>query len=239
MRTLAAATLAALAIATPAIAQSPDKPPMHRFDGTLLTVNAEGETQVAPDIATINIGVVTDGATAAAAVADNSTKMTAVVAALKKAGVADRDIQTSNLSVNPQYQYVEREAPKLTGYQASNQVNVKVRNLKNVGKVVDAVVAVGSNQVNGISFGLDDDAKAMDSARVDAVKKARARAELYAGAAGLKVGRILSISEAGTEPPRPYPVAFARMAAQAAPPPPVAPGELAIAVSVQVVFELN
>jgi uncharacterized protein YggE len=239
MRAFALAALAGLVLGGAAAAQAPDRPgTMRFFDGALLTVTADGETKVVPDMATINVGVVTQAPTADAAVADNSRKMNAVMAALKKAGVADKDIQTANLSVNPQYRYGQNEPPKLTGYEAQNNVTVKVRNLKNVGKAVDAVVAVGSNQINGISFGVEDDAKAMDAARVAAMKKARARAELYADAANLKVQRIVSIVEGGAAAPI-YPVAMMRAEAAAAPPPPVAPGELTLTASVTVTFALK
>jgi uncharacterized protein YggE len=209
-------------------------------EGAMLTVNAEGKTKIAPDIATINIGVVTQGATADAAVSANTAKMNAVLAAIKKQGVADKDIQTSNLSVNPQYQYNQGEQPKVTGYEANNSVTVKVRDLKKVGKAVDAVVAVGSNQVNGISFGLDDDTKALDAARVDAVKNARARAEIYAAAAGLKVQRIVAISEGGSyAPPYPVPMVAMARAEKMDSAPPVAPGELNLTANVSITFLLK
>jgi uncharacterized protein len=237
--------LAAVAVATcaaaPVTAQAQLAPATQPqlLDGTLLTISAQGETKIAPDLATINIGVVTQGSTADAALGANSAKMNAVVAAIKRAGVADRDVQTANLSVNPQYQYGENQPPKLQGYEATNNVTVKVRNLANVGKVVDGVVSVGSNQVNGISFGLDNDDKATDSARTDAMKKARARADLYATAAGLKVSRIVSISEGGgSGPVYPMPMmARAQMAGNAAPP--VAPGELSITSDVTIVYLLK
>jgi uncharacterized protein len=243
MRVLAASllTLALGLAAVPpnASAQVPVSAAPVMIDGALLTVTADGETKLAPDLATINIGVVTQGASAEAALSANTTKMNAVVAAIKRAGVADRDIQTSNLSVNPQYTYGENVPPKLNGYEANNQVTVKVRNLKNVGKVVDSVVGVGGNQVNGISFGLDDDSKAMDAARTAAVKSARARAELYAAAAGLKVDRIIAISEGGGASP-PYPILMARMAGGAAnAAPPVSPGELTVTANVSVSFLLK
>lgn len=244
MRVLAASLLTAALglVAVPAAAQAqvPVSSAPVMIDGALLTIASDGETKLAPDLATINIGVVTQGATAEAALSANTAKMNAVVAAIKRAGVADRDIQTSNLSVNPQYTYGENVPPKLNGYEANNQVTVKVRVLTNVGKVVDSVVNVGGNQVNGISFGLDDDTKAMDAARTAAVKKARARAELYASAAGLKVDRIVSISEgAMATPPYPMPMmAQARMVGNGAPPP-VAPGELTVTANVTVSFLLK
>jgi uncharacterized protein YggE len=240
VRHVLGAAAAAAVLGAPVMAQAQMAPATQPqlLDGTLLTISAQGETNIAPDLATITIGVVTQGGNAQAALSANATKMNAVVAAIKGAGVADKDVQTSNLSVNPQYQYTDGQPPRLTRYEARNNVTVKVRDLKNVGKVVDSVVAVGSNEVNGISFGLDDDAKAMDQARTDAMKKARARADLYAAAAGLKVNRIVSISEGGgAGPVYPVMVTAARMAANA--PTPVAPGELSIASDVTVVYLLK
>ncbi|HWA23833.1 MAG TPA: SIMPL domain-containing protein [Caulobacterales bacterium] len=242
MRAILSAFLVLATLAgAPAYAQAPmPARPAMMMEGALLTVVAEGRTKIAPDIATINVGVVTEAPTADAAVAKNTAQMNKVMAALKRVGIADKDIQTSSLSVNPQYQYGENQPPKLNGYQANNNVTVKVRNLKNVGKAVDSVVTDGSNQVSGISFGLDDDTKAMDLARTDAVKKARARAEIYAAAAGLKVDRILSISEAGASPPvaYPMPIAMAR-ASKAEGAPPVSGGELDISIDVTVTFTLK
>lgn len=236
---LAPAVLAlGLAAAAPAHAQlaGGPGPVAARPDATLLTVSADAEVRAAPDLATISTGVRTEAATAQAALADNAKRMQAVFAALKKAGIADKDVQTSNLSISPQYAYAEREPPKLTGYQASNQVSVIVRDLGRLGAAVDAVVAAGSNQVDGVAFGLTDPDKARDQARKDAVAKARARAELYAQAAGLKVARIVSISEGAAEPP-PVPMPMAKLAMSDATP--TAPGELAIGVTVNVAFELR
>jgi uncharacterized protein len=240
MRALAAAALVAvLAFSVPpASAQVPGRAAPMMLDGAMLTVSAQGEIKVAPDIATISIGVVTQGQAADVALAANTAEMNAVVAVIKRDGVADKDIQTANLSVNPQYQYGQNEPPKLTGYEARNQLTVKIRALKKVGKVVDAVAGVGGNQINGISFGLDDDGKAMDAARVDAMKKASARAELYAGAANMKVDRILSISEGGAAAP-PFPIAMARAEMAGSPPPPMAPGELTVTADVTVAFLLK
>jgi len=208
-----------------------------RMDGTMLHVSAEAEVRTAPDLATINTGVMTEAPTAQAALADNAKRMQGVLAALKKAGIADKDVQKSNLSIAPQYAYAEREPPKLTGYQASNQITVIVRDLKRLGPAVDAVVAAGSNQVDGVTFGLSDPDKALDQARKDAVAKARARAELYAQAAGLKVARIVSISEGGGGAPPPVPMPMVKMAMSEATP--MAPGEMALSVTVNLAFELR
>lgn len=206
--------------------------------GTMLTVTAEARTSEKPDLATITAGVVNEAPTADAALAENARRMTAVLAAVKRAGIPDRDVQTAQLSINPQTVYAENEPPRVTGYQATNTVTVKVRNMGNVGKTVDALVAQGGNQLNGISFGLNDPDTALDRARADALKKARARAEVYAQAAGMHVKRIVAISEGGgVEPPRPMPMmAMARAAAVATP---VAPGEVDLTANVTVMFELE
>lgn len=228
--------LAAVLLAAPALAQVPAQIP------TTLTVSAEGKVSRAPDVADLSAGVVTQAATATAAMSDNAQRMSAVVAALRKAGVADRDIQTAGLNLNPQYRYVENQPPQLVGYQAANTVSVRVRDLKNMGRAIDALVASGANQVNGPSFRLDKPEGALDEARTDAVKTARARAALYASAAGMKVRRIVSINENGGYAPPPYPMPMMRAAA--APmaekaDTPVAPGEVEQSVSVTVTFELE
>lgn len=241
-----ALTSLALSLALPgvAMAQNVSSGPVIAAGNTLLSVSAEGRSTRAPDLALFSAGVTSQAATASAAMAANSADMARVVAALKKAGIADKDIQTSNLSLNPVYgQPVVRpdgqmtQEPRIIGYQASNTVSVKQRDLKQFGKVLDTLVAAGANQINGPSFQLDQPDAALDEARVEAVKKARARADLYARAAGLRVARILSISE-GFSPPPPMPVMFAKAAAMDAAAPPVAPGEVEMGVTVTVQFEL-
>ncbi|MBL8551043.1 MAG: SIMPL domain-containing protein [Hyphomonadaceae bacterium] len=247
MRPIAfAAVAAALSLsAAPALAQAPEAPmPGHRMmmpEGALLTVSAEGEAEVAPDLANISLGVVTEGQTAAAAMQANAQRMAALVQSLRRAGVAERDVQTANVSVNPQYVYGDGVPPRITGYQASNTVNVRVRNLANLGRTVDAAVAAGGNTINGVSFSIDDPEPVLDRARRQAVQRARARANLYAEAAGMRVNRIISISEAGAAPPMPYPVpmmmAERSVAAQVATP--TMPGEVKSTANVTVVFELR
>ncbi|MGN6357139.1 MAG: SIMPL domain-containing protein [Novosphingobium sp.] len=211
---------------------------------TLLTVTAEGRASRAPDVAVFTAGVASTGATAGQALSANAAAMNRVIAALERSGVASRDIQTSNLGLNPVYAEprrlpdgsVEQGTPRITGYQVSNQVTVKQRDLARFGQVIDTLVAAGANQVNGPSFQVDNGDAAADAARTDAVRKARTRAELYARAAGLRIVRILTISEGGGYSP---PVPMYRMAvAQAAEASPVAPGEVAINVNVSVQFEL-
>lgn len=230
------AAMALVLAATPLVAQP--LPPVPPISGTLLEITAQGETRRTPDIATISAGVVTQAADAASAMRENATRMDRVIAALKRAGIADRDIRTANISLSPQYRYANNEPPVITGYQASNNVTVRFRDIARSGTVLDALVATGANQINGPDLGLDNPASALDEARVDAVNKAKARADLYARAAGMRVKRILSISEASYETPRPMPVML-RMEAAEAPASKILPGEQSLGVSVSVRFELE
>ena len=245
MKRLALALLCAVAL--PSAAHSQAAPPVTIAPGnTLLTVSADGRSLRVPDLAVFSAGVTSSGKTAGEALRSNAADMNRVVAALKRAGIADRDIQTSNLSLNPVYapqvqrpdgQY-EQPEQRIVGYQANNTVTVRQRKLDEFGRVIDTLVEAGANQVNGPSFQMDEPDAATDEARLAAMKKARARAELYARAAGLRVVRILSISESGGYTPGP-PVVFARMAADsAAAPSPVAAGEIQLNATVTVMFEL-
>ena len=206
---------------------------------TTITVSSEARVERAPDLAEMSAGVVTQAATAAEASRANAAQMTGVIAALRRANVAERDIQTSGLSLQPQYDYQERQAPRLTSYQAVNTVTIRLRELGRAGTVIDALVAAGSNQVNGPSFRIEDEDAALDTARAAAVAKARRRAELYATALGLKVRRVVSLNESGGNQP-PVPIIRARMmASDAAASTPVAPGEVSLSASVVVEFELE
>ena len=260
--------LAALALAAfpaaPAFAQAAQPAIEVAAGNTLLTVSAEGRSFREPDLAIFSAGVTTQGASAAAALAENSRAMTQVIAALKRAGIAERDIQTSNLSITPVYADPDRDAmmaarvsgqpyvppppdqrvPRIIGYQANNNVSVRQRDLDDFGEVIDTLAAAGANQINGPMFQMDQAEPALDEARLDAIRAARARAELYANATGLRIVRILSINEGGGYygPP---PVVFARAATMGgAPPPPppppapVQPGELQMTTQVTVLYEL-
>jgi uncharacterized protein YggE len=259
---LFAAAALALLPATPALAQAAQPAVAVGPGNTLLTVSAEGKSLREPDMAVFTAGVTTQGQTAAAAMAENSSAMTRVIAELKRAGIADRDIQTSNLSISPIYQDPNRDAmmaarvsgqpyvapppeasvPRIVGYTATNNVSVRQRNLGDFGKVIDTLASAGANQISGPMFQMDNPEPALDEARLAAVRTARARAELYAEATGLRIVRIMSIAEGGGYygPP---PVVFAErgMAAGAPPPPPpapVQPGELQMTTNVTVLYEL-
>jgi hypothetical protein len=230
----------ALAAATPAAAQDHrmHEEHMKMMDAAMLTVTADAQVRRAPDLASINLGVSSRADTASAAMEANGKQMTAVMAALKKVGVADKDIQTATLNLSQEMIYNNNEPPKPGGYTAMNQLNIQVRDLKKLGSAIDASVNAGANQIYGVTFSVQKADEALDDARREAVKKARTRAELYAAAAGLTVERIVSISEGGgAAPPMPYPVmAKAEMAGGATP---VAPGEVELGVQVTVIFRLK
>ena len=203
---------------------------------TTITLNGHGGVDHAPDIARITVGVSIDAETASAAMSQQASKMTGVFEAVKASGVGDRDMQTSNLSLNPNYSYPEKLPPKLIGYKATNKLSVRVRDLRNVGKTLDAIVKAGGNTIEGIAFDIEKPEPLRTEARIAAIKDAADKAELYAKAVGYKVKRIVTVSEASSyEPPRP--MAMARMA-QAAPSTPVAAGELTLNADVSVTFEL-
>jgi uncharacterized protein len=195
---LAGAGLAAATL--PAMAQEAPAAPV-LIDGTLLDVVAEGTSTRVPDLALIQAGVVTQAASASEAMQQNAAQMTRVLAALRKAGIAERDLQTARVSLNPQYRYENNQPPVLTGYQASNQVSVRFRDIARSGPILDALVREGANNISGPNLTIEKPEAALDEARTAAIAKARARAELYAKAAGLRVERIVSISEAGAARP--------------------------------------
>lgn len=240
LRPLALALALAAALPMTSNAQTPPPAPMVAApQGTLLSISATAEASRTPDVATISTGVVTQAADANAAMRDNAVQMDKMMSALRTAGIAARDIQTSGINLNPQYKYADNQPPTIVGYQASNTVNVKVRELAKLGKVLDALVAQGANQINGPSFGIDKPEAAMEEARLAAVKKAQAQAQTYARALGLQVKRIVSISEGGGGQPGPMPVMRMMAAAPMEKDTAISPGESSVSVSVEMVFELG
>ncbi len=232
----AAAAVAAVMVAQAASAQPVPPAP---FSGTRLELQARGEVRVTPDIAVVSAGVVTQSVDASSAMRENAARMSRVFAALKQAGIAEKDIQTTSVNLSPQYRYNNNEAPVITGYQASNTVSVRFRDIGKSGAVLDALVKQGANQINGPMLEVESPQAAQDKARLDAIKTLQARAALYAKATGLQVKRILSISESVDYSPGPMPMARMAMAAPAAEKTDIAAGEQSIGVSVSVVFELN
>ena len=229
---LAAWTLALGLLAAPAFAASDATPPR------TITVTGEGQSKAVPDEAQLSTGVVSQGRTAAEALAANSEAMNAVFDTLKKVGIPEKSIQTSEFSVSPQYRNDKNgeRTNEIVGYQVTNSVSVTVDDLKRLGPVLDALVASGSNSLGGISFTIRDPKPLMAEAREAAMKDAMARAATYARAGGLTLGRILAVSEGGVEMPRPV----FRMAMAAAPAaPPIAAGEESVSASVTVQFEIR
>ena len=234
---IAALMLGVTAWAAPAAAQQATI--TQTIAGTRLDISATGEVTRVPDVAVISAGVVTRSTTATAALQEAADRMERVITALKRAGIQDRDIQTSSVSLNPEYRYPENQSPQLTGYTASNQVTIRFRDIRNSGKILDALVAQGANQINGPNLTIDKPEAALDEARANAIAAGRARAELYARSLGLHVARIVAVSESGgyaVPPPAPPMPMMARMeAAQTK----IEPGEQKLQVSVSMTFELQ
>lgn len=228
-------------VAQGAAAQTPVPTAMVVPEGTVLDITATGSVKRTPDVATIRVGVVTQDATAAAAMAENARRTASVSVALEKAGVPARDIATSDISLSPRYRHTEDQPPVITGYQASNMVTVTFRDVRKAGPALDALVRAGANQIDGPTLSLAKPDEALDAAREDAVAKARARAALYARVAGLAVQRVVAIDEAGENGgDRPRPIAYnmasmARADAASA----VQPGETEVSATLRVRFLLK
>lgn len=221
---------------TAALAQAEPMPAA----GTLLDVSTRGVVSRVPDVATIRAGVVAQASTAAAALAERESRMARVLAALRRAGVPARDMATAQVGLQPQYRYADGQPPQITGYQASNTVAIRFRDVTRAGGILDALVAAGANQIDGPDLSVDRPEAALDEARTAAITMAKARAELYARAAGLRVRRIVSISEgeADAGSPRP-PILYARASAAPAEATQIAAGEKDLSVTVNVRFLLD
>lgn len=226
-----------LLAAVPAFAQLTQ--PTVGVNGTLLNVSSNAEATRIPDVARISAGVVTQAVDSNGALRANAQQMDKVMAAIKKSGIAERDVQTSGVNLNPQYKYEDNKAPQIIGYQASNTVNIKVRDISKLGQVLDALAAQGANQINGPMFSIDQPEPVYDQARMDALKKAQARADTYAKALGLRVVRIVSIDENSNGGFQPMAVLSAAPRAAKEFNSPISPGETTLSVTLNVVFELG
>jgi uncharacterized protein YggE len=207
---------------------------------TLLTVHATATTRTAPDLAIVTLGVVARGANARAAQAAQAARMEAVMQAVRAAGVEEAEVQTVGYSLEPQYTYPRGGSPRITGYQSRNIVSVRVRDLNAVSGLIDATVADGANELQGIQFTFQDNEAARNAARAQALETARARAEAYASAVDMKVARVDSITEPGGAAP-PLADGYGRAISVAAEQSAnlVAPGQLDSQSSVTVVFVLR
>ena len=220
------AALFAFAFFTPAAVQAQQH---------IITMSGHGETHGQPNTATLSAGVSVDAPSAAAALATANKNMQRVLTALTDLGIADKDIQTRNFSVHPQYATGNGEAPRVTGYQVTNQIEVRLRDIGKLGRALDGLVAAGANQINSVNLSIQDPATLMADARAAAVADARTKAATFAKAAGVSLGSILSINENGDNGPRP--VVFAAMAKAASVP--VALGEETVNAEVTITWEIK
>jgi len=202
-----------------------------------IAVSGVGEVTAVPDMATLSVGVTHEDDDAAEAMQQASEGAADVIVRLSEAGVADRDVQTSAVSLRPVWSNNRNsdDAPEVTGFRASVSVTVRVRALGSLGDVLDAVVSEGANQVGGIQFGFQDPAPLMNAARMAAVEDGRAKAELYAQAAGVVLGPLLRLEEPGSGTPRPegFTMASARDASV-----PIAEGELSVSARVSLIYSI-
>jgi len=204
----------------------------------VLTVTGTANHASAPDMALVRLGVTTSAKTAADAMAQNSAQMAATIDVLKAAGIAPRDLQTSNLSLRPEWtsrNASSNQPPRITGFTARNTLSVRVRALDGLGGVLDAVIRAGANEFQGLSFTLSDPTPAADEARRGAVEDARRKAALYAMAAGVTLGPVLSIAENGGA--RPFAPEMARAAMADAVP--IEAGEVSVSASVTIVYSIK
>ncbi|WP_417686301.1 SIMPL domain-containing protein [Roseibium sp.] len=207
-----------------------------------ITMSGEGTASVAPDMAVVTTRVVTMAKTAPDALGQNTKAMTSVIDEIKAAGIEAKDIQTSGFSIYPRYDDRREnpsQTPEIVGYEVANGVTVQIRDLAKLGTILDTVVRSGANQVNGISFRVSNAEEKLQAARKGAVENAKAKAELYAAAAGVKLGRVLSISEAGISIPRPYAVRAEKMMMADSAPVPIETGEETLSANVTITWELS
>ena len=233
LRRLAAASFFLLSGSLVIDARAEDSSMQH-----LLNVGGHGEVRQRPDPAVVTAGVISQADTAGAALAANTSAMQSVMKTLKDAGVADKDIQTSNFAVQPRYDCNEGQHPKFLGYDVQNTVTVSLRDLGKLGAVLDRLVKSGANQINGISFDLADPAAALDEARKLAVADAKRKADIYAVAGGLTLGPVVSLVEGGrSQPPVPMRASMAKAGYSADVP--VAAGEQIVAVDITMSWSLK
>ncbi|MFD5098520.1 SIMPL domain-containing protein [Streptomyces albidochromogenes] len=231
-------------VAAPAAAASLSAPPASSHEiadrdreATTVSVNGEGRATAAPDMAVLAVAVEATEPTAKRALAAQSVAAEAVLAAVRRQGIADRDVQTESLSLNPVYQHTDRAASKLTGYQAGQAFSVRIRDLARTGAVVEAVTAAAGDaaRINGVTFDVADPSALRARAREAAHADARTKAEQYARLSGRGLGRLVSVTETGSGTHRPVEVPGAAFEAGKVP---VAPGEIRDEVAVTAVYEL-
>jgi uncharacterized protein YggE len=203
-----------------------------------ITVTGTGKIKYRPDIAYVHLGVSSEGKTAAEAWKKNAEIVQKIFAAMKVLGIDEKDMQTQGVSLNPKYFYPKDEPPRLLGYTATYNLQVTVRKLKEVGKILDAGADAGANQQVGIQFASSDPEKLIDQARLAAVTEARKKAMLYSKGAGASLGLVQSISEGSYQPWRRYDLMMSKEVRMANAPLPIAAGEQELSISVTVTYNL-
>ena len=197
-----------------------------------ITVIGEGTAAASPDLARVSIGVTTSAPTATEATKENNDKMTGIINTLKDLGIADKDIQTTNYSISPEFSSQKGETNQITGYRVSDTVQVTVRNLDKIGTVLDQVTQAGANNISGISFSIENPATLRAEARAQAFADAQARAEDLAKLGGVQLGEILSISESTGGGPVPVANALSSTA-------PIQPGQIEVHTQIQVIYAIQ
>ncbi len=207
----------------------------------LFTVSGEGEATAVPDTAQINLGVTKSAATVESAKDQVNTAANDIIAGLKALGVEEKDVKTTNYSVNPNYDYATGSVEKINGYTVSQNLSVEVKEIDRANKVVDMAAEKGANQVGGIQFILADDKREEleKIARKDAIEKAKAKANDIASAAGIRLGKLINVSESGTgvQPPIFYDTMALKAGNEARQDTELQPGENMIRVSVTLMYE--
>ncbi len=207
-----------------------------------ITISGSGSVHVAPDMATLVSRVITQGDDAKSALKENSVTMRAILKDVEAAGIDKKNIQTTGFDISPIYgnrnlNDGKHKAPQIVGYRVQNGIQINLKDVSRLGTTLDMLVQGGSNDVGQVRFGVSNPEKYIDEAREAAVKDARTKAETYAKAAGVTLGKVLSISEAGYNP-NPYPEMMMMRAAKMDSAPPIAEGQQTLSSSVTITYEL-
>lgn len=227
---------AMLAACQPSSTPSYYGPSQHQGSQAVISVSASANVKVAPDQATVSAGVVSQSKDAGQAMRDNAAKMNKVFEALDEAGIDRKSVQTSQITLQPRYDYSDRKAPRITGYEARNMITVMTDDLAKTGAMVDALVKAGINNINQVQMTVKNPEEAQNKARAEAIAKAKAKAESMAEAAGVKLGDLKSLNESGGGRP---PVMYQRAAAMEMDSTPVAPGEQTISITVNMSYAIE
>ncbi|GLV25038.1 SIMPL domain-containing protein [Sphingobium sp. Cam5-1] len=242
MKSALALMAAAAAVSIPAMAVAQTNVTIAET-APVVTLNVTETVEAAPDQVVVGTGVQTRAPTAAQAMRDNAVKMDRLIATLAKAGIPKKDIQTSGINLSAQYDYSNQNGqpagPRFIGYEASNQLTIKLRDIKKTGQLLDTLVEAGATNVNGPSFSIEDPTPMLAQARGAALKSAKAQADFYSQAAGYRTARLISIAESNSGGRPPMPMMTARFKADAAEATPVEPGQVGSSVTLTVQYALE